>query len=156
MRYFVILLLCLACPACDHGLVPPDDPQRGAISGTVSYEGPWPDLSSVFDIRFVALRIVPQSAQDIIDEFERQRVVLSRGLRRPATSDTFFVGSVITGPYVYCGIAIQQSSNVFDWVPVGLYTENAGIIQVNPDDTTHVHIHVDFNNPPPFPPVSNP
>jgi hypothetical protein len=151
---FLLLLLFLLM-GCDHGLVPPDDPARGAISGTITYEGPWPDVDSLIDIRFVALRIIPEEADDIIREFEQQRVVLSQGLTRSAVRDTFLVGSVITGPYVYSGIAVQQSSNLFDWRPVGLYSENAGIFQVLQDDTTRIQIHVDFNNLPPFPPVSN-
>lgn len=151
-RLLFILLFVLGC---DNGLVPPDDPARGAISGTISYEGDWPDPATLFDIRFVALRIIPESSQDIIDEFSQQRVVLSSGLTRPTTSDSFFIGSIVTGPYVYNGVAIQQSSNVFDWLPVGLYTDNAGIITVAPEETTRVHVHVDFNNIPPFPPVQN-
>ncbi len=140
---------------CDNGLAPPDAPDHGSIHGTVSYEGPWPSDSTLLDLRFVALRIVPQSADDIIGEFSKQRVVLSPGLNRPAEADTFSISSVTTGPYVYSGVAIQQSSNVFDWVPIGLYNDNAGIFQVLPNETTQIHIHVDFNNIPPFPPVSN-
>lgn len=153
LAFFAVLLTGLSA-GCDNGLVPPDAPERGAISGTVSYTGPWPPDSSLFDVRFVALRIVPESADDIVSEFSKQRVVLSNGLDRPATADTFFVPAVTTGPYVYSGVAIQQSSNVFDWVPIGLYDENAGIFQVLPGDTTVLHIEVDFNNIPPFPPVS--
>ena len=152
-RLLPILFLILGC---DHGYVPPEDPARGAISGTVTYEGAWPASESLFDVRFVAMRVVPEGPQTIIDEFEKQRIVLSQGLRRPTTADSFFIASVITGPYVYSGIAIQQSSNVFDWLPVGLYADNAGIIQVTPNDTAFIHVHVDFNNPPPFPPVANP
>lgn len=140
---------------CDTGLVPPTAPDRGFISGTVSYEGPWPSDSTLFDLRFVALRVIPESADDIISEFSKQRVVLSTGLKRPVSADTFFVALVTTGPYVYSGVAIQQSTSAFDWLPVGLYQENAGIFQVLPDDTTYLHVHVDFNNIPPFPPVSN-
>ncbi len=150
-----LLLAVFLSSGCDSGLEPPDDPARGAISGIITYEGPWPDVDSLIDIRFVALRIIPEDARDIIEEFEKQRVVLSRGLVRPAERDSFFIGSVITGPYVYSGVAIQQSTNIFDWRPVGLYTEDAGIFQVNPDDTTHIQIHVDFNHIPPFPPVVN-
>ena len=151
-----ILFVLLLFLGCDNGLVPPEDPARGSISGTVSYTGSWPDPATLFDIRFVAMRIVPESTQDIVDEFGRQRVVLSNGLQRPTTSDSFFISSVVTGPYVYSGVAIQQSNNVFDWLPVGLYSENAGIFQVLPNETTHIHVHVDFDNIPPFPPTSNP
>ncbi len=139
---------------CDNGLTPPAAPERGVISGTVTYEGPWPADSVLFDVRFVAMRIIPESQDDIVSEFSKQRVVLSAGLRRPIDADAFVVPSVTTGPYVYSGVAIQQSDNVFDWLPVGLYTENAGIFQVLPDDTTFLHVHVDFNNIPPFPPVT--
>lgn len=153
MRFLLVAVLCLS--GCDNGLAPPDAPELGAIAGTVSYEGPWPADSTLFDLRFVAMRIVPQSADDIVSEFGLQRVVLSQGLERPASEDSFFISSVTTGPYVYSGVAIQQSDNVFDWVPIGLYAEDAGIFQVLPNDTARVHVHVDFNNIPPFPPESN-
>ena len=153
IRFMSVCLLLFF--GCDSGLEPPSAPENGAISGTVSYEGPWPNDSTLFDLRFVALRVIPQSAEDIVSEFAQQRVVLSMGLERPAEEDSFFVPAVTTGPYVYSGIAIQQSSNVFDWVPIGLYSENAGIFQVLPNDTVRIHVHVDFNNLPPFPPVSN-
>ncbi len=158
VRPLYILFLCTALflPAgCDSGLVPPEAPDRGFISGTVSYTGDWPADSSLFDLRFVAMRIVPTSADDIITEFGKQRVVLSQGLERLALQDSFFVSLVTTGPYVYSGVAIQQSSNAFDWLPVGLYQEDAGIFQVLPNDTTFIHINVDFTNIPPFPPVPN-
>lgn len=154
---FILLLFVSTAviAGCDSGLVPPEAPDRGFISGTVSYQGPWPADSSLFDLRFVALRIIPTGEQDIISEFGQQRVVLSTGLDRPVESDSFFVAQVTTGPYVYSGVAIQQSTNAFDWLPVGLYNENAGIFQVTPGDTTHIHINVDFDNIPPFPPVAN-
>ena len=154
----LILLLsgvCVFTAGCDSGLVPPAAPETGAIRGTVSYAGAWPADSTLFDVRFVAMRIVPTGQEDIISEFGKQRVVLSEGLDRPAEADTFFIAGVTTGPYVYSGVAIQQSSNVFDWLPVGLYEENAGIFQVLPNATTEIHVQVDFENIPPFPPVMN-
>ncbi len=150
-----LFIMPLLLTGCDSGLVPPEAPDRGFISGTVSYEGPWPADSTLFDLRFVALRIIPEGENDIINEFGQQRVVLSNGLDRMAEQDSFFISLVTTGPYVYSGVAIQQSSSAFDWLPVGLYQEDAGIFQVLPNDTTRIHIHVDFNNIPPFPPVSN-
>ena len=155
--FFVLLLLVstVVIIGCDSGLVPPDAPDRGSIQGTVSYSGTWPADSSLFDLRFVAMRIIPTGADDIIAEFGQQRVVLSQGLDRPVESDSFFISEVTTGPYVYSGVAIQQSSNAFDWLPVGLYQEDAGIFQVLPNETTQLHINVDFDNIPPFPPVTN-
>lgn len=140
---------------CDNGLEPPSTPETGTLEGTISYEGPWPADSTLFDLRFVAMRIIPQSADDIVTEFGKQRVQLSQGLKRPAERDTFQINFVPTGPYVYSGVAIQQTTNIFDWLPVGLYNDDAGIFKILPNETTRIHVHVDFNNIPPFPPVSN-
>ena len=107
------------------------------------------------ECRFVAFRVVPRSVDDIIREFNRQQLRFSEELDPNVEDDAFSIPALEVGPYVYSGIAYRQSDNPFDWVPIGLYEENSGIFQIRPGESTQIHINVDFNNLPPFPPVSN-
>ncbi len=137
---------------CDSGLEPPDietDPV-GVINGTVTYSGEWPPADSLHDLRFVALKSIPQSATDIVSDF--QNLPFSGTLDFNVEQDTFTVENIKKGVYVYNVIAQQYGDNILqDWRPVGLYEETDGLITVN-DDTVSIAIHVNFDNLPPFPP----
>ena len=144
------LLLIPLAAACDHGLVPPDEPPRGAIAGTVAYTGAWPPADSLADLRFVALRFFPRDTTDFL---QLNRLVFSPSrLRTGVERDTFFVVGVAAGTFVYSGIAQQYSPDLFAWRPVGLYAADGGLFEVRAGETTFVHIDVDFRNLPPFPP----
>jgi hypothetical protein len=151
MRPIVLLLLMGLGAACDHGIEPPDQPAEGTIRGVVTYADPdaWPSPDSLFDLRFVAMRFVPQDTSDFI---QLNRLVFSHGLRRFVAQDTFTIPEVEAGTFVYSGVAQQYTANLFDWKPIGLYEENCGIFQVRGGETTHVAVTVDFRNPPDFPP----
>ena len=43
---------------CDHGLAPPSENQRTAISGTITYQN-WPPADSLKDLRLVAFKEYP-------------------------------------------------------------------------------------------------
>ncbi|TVQ03968.1 MAG: hypothetical protein EA359_07890 [Balneolaceae bacterium] len=146
------LISLLIIAGCDSGLKPPfEDPlPPGAIRGTISYSGEWPPQQSLVDLRFVPLTKAPQTVFDIFADLENLR--FSGRLQYFVQDDTFIVEDVVNGVYVYNIIAQQFGNNILaDWRPVGIYTENDGIIVVN-GDTTTIHIHVDFDNLPPFPP----
>lgn len=144
-------LLALALlAACDGGLAPPDAPPTGTIRGTVHYAGAWPPADSLRDLRFVAMRFVPQDTADFL---ELSRLVFSpHTLQRFVDHDTFVVRDVAAGAYVYSGIAQQYSPSLFAWRPVGLYEANDGVFFVSSGETTDVAITVDFRALPPFPP----
>jgi hypothetical protein len=138
--------------SCEGGLEPPiEEPNpTGVITGTITYSGDWPPEDSLVDLRFVPLKSIPQTAQDIFSDIEN--LVFSEQLNFYVEQDTFIVNDVPNGVYVYNTIAQQYGNNIFaDWRPVGLYNANDGIIIVD-GDTTSITIHVDFENLPPFPP----
>jgi len=135
---------------CDKGLEPPDIDLKppGAIKGTVTYSGTWPSQDSLQDLRFVPLQFKPQTENDIISNFGKLK--FSNRLQYFVSSDSFFVSDVENDIYIY-NIIAQNRGLITDWVPVGVYSDNDGLIQVE-GDTTTIHIHVDFDNLPPFPP----
>lgn len=149
---FLLLSVLLILINCEGGLEPPikDENPTGVITGVVTYSGTWPPADSLEDLRFVPLKSVPQTAQDIFADINN--LVFSEKLDYYVERDSFIVEDVKNGVYVYNAIAQQYGGNIFaDWRPVGLYTDNDGIIIVD-GDTTSITIHVDFQNLPPFPP----
>lgn len=158
MKYFRIISAALIIPAlfliasCEGGLEPPsiDSEPIGVIHGIINYSGDWPPADSLHELRFVALKSTPQSATDIISDF--QNIPVSEKLDYFVERDTFMVSDVRNGAYVYNAIAQQYGGNIFnDWRPIGLYEENSGVIVIQ-GDTVSITIHVDFQNLPPFPP----
>ena len=148
----ILTLVLMLLSACDHGIIPPESTPLGSIEGAVTYTGPWPASDSLFDIRFIALRFVPTDTSAILQAFQNGEIIFSDGLQRRVASDSFRVNAAETGPWAYVAIAVQASNNILDWVPVGLYAETAGIMQVQQNTTTRIRIDVDFTNRPPFPP----
>lgn len=147
---FALLISTLLLINCEGGLEPPLEEinPTGVIRGIVTYSGEWPAADSLEDLRFVPLKSVPQTAQDIFSDLEN--LVFSEKLDYRVERDTFTVEGVPNGVYVYNAVAQQYGTNIFaDWRPVGVYQDNDGIIIVN-GDTTSVSIHVDFENLPPF------
>ncbi|GEM_PF-391104 len=136
--------------SCEGGLEPPliEDEPYGVIRGTVTYSGQWPPQDSLNDLRFVPLKSVPAAFTDIIMDF--QNLSFSDRLAYYTDSDEFFVDEVENGRYIYNVIA-HRYGTAFEWRPVGVYSDNRGEIIVT-GDTTTIHIHVDFDNLPPFPP----
>jgi hypothetical protein len=53
--------------------------------------------------------------------------------------------------FPYSGVARRATDDVFSWGPIGLLVENDGVFSVIEGETTHVHVDVDFANPPDFP-----
>lgn len=158
MKHFYIISFVLIFSAlfffagCEGGLEPPPvEPEpTGVITGIVTYSGNWPPADSLEDLRFVPLKSVPQTAQDIFADINN--LVFSEQLDFFVERDTFRVEKVQNGAYIYNSIAQKFGNNIFeDWRPVGLYEENDGVIIIN-DDTVSISIHVDFENLPPFPP----
>lgn len=85
---------------------------------------------------------------DILADF--QNLQFSNRLSYNVDSDSFLLEDVVNGVYQYNAI-VQQYGGIFDWRPVGVYDENDGVITIE-GETVHIHIEVDFDNLPPFPP----
>jgi hypothetical protein len=134
---------------CDHGLEPPGDIPAGAIAGSITYIGTWPPREQVRDLRFVAMRFVPQ---DTLDFLQLNRMAISNGLRYGVQSDTFTIRNVEPGAFLYSGVAQQVTSDLLSWRPVGLLDGDGGLYTVESGETTTVSLTVDFANPPLFPP----
>jgi hypothetical protein len=150
--YIQFLLLLTISPGCDRGLEPPiDEPDpTGVIVGTVTYSGEWPPENELIELFFVPLPFIPSSVFDILSQFENLRT--SETLQHNVDEDEFIVEEVPNGAYIYNIIANQYGNNPFtDWRPLGIYSEDDGVIIVS-GDTTVISIHVDFDNLPPFPP----
>ena len=147
---FTVLLATLS--ACDHGLVPPDEPPAGTLIVDVHYAGhpeSWPEADELHDLRFVAMRFVPQDTSDF---FQLNRMVISNRLDYNVPQQTVVLEAVQATPYPYAGVAQQYGSGTFDWRPIGLVEDNGGVIILAPNETTRVSVTADFLDPPPFPP----
>lgn len=139
---------------CDHGLTPPAEPPVGTIRGLLTYRDArptWPSRDSLQDLRFVAMRFVPQDTADLL---QLNRIVFSEPLDRYVAADTVVIDDVATGTFVYTGVAQKYGPDVFAWRPVGLYEAQGGVFQVRAGETTDVAVYVDFRDVPPFPPPS--
>lgn len=145
----LVIAALLAAAGCDHGLEPPDRAADGAIYGTVTYSGTWPPESQFRDLRFVAMRFVPQ---DTLDFLQLNRMEISSRLAYGVEQDSFRISGVAPGVFLYSGIAQQQTSDILSWRPIGLFEENAGLFSVEPASETRINLTVDFENLPVFPP----
>lgn len=149
---FLVTAALFMLSGCEGGLAPPMEEVKpvGVIEGTVIYSGQWPPENELRELVFVPLPFVPQQVSDIITNFASLR--FSETLQFFVEEDSFLVDEVENGLYVYNIIAQQFGGNIFtDWRPVGVFSENDGLIEVF-GDTVRIHIHVDFDNLPPFPP----
>lgn len=133
---------------CDGGVSPPDDERRGTIAGVIEYSAPWPPEDQFREIRFVALRFVPEDTADFL---QLNRIEFSNPLRYGVPRDSFVIGAVPVGLFPFSGVARQRTEDIFSWGPIGLYDENGGVFDVIEDETTFVSVIVDFANPPSFP-----
>lgn len=148
---FAILLTAFLV-SCDGGLAPIEqepDP-FGVIIGSITYTGEWPPEEEFIQFFFVPLEFKPQTFLEVLADRDNLRP--SDRLNYGVDEDTFVVDELVNGTYIYNVIANQFGpSPILNWRPLGVYTENDGVITVE-GDTTYIHIDVDFNNLPPFPP----
>ncbi|ACY47987.1 hypothetical protein Rmar_1096 [Rhodothermus marinus DSM 4252] len=142
----VILLLA----GCDGGLAPPPPSPLAVIEGTVYYNGPWPHPDSVRELRFVAMRFVPQSALDLLLRFNE--IEYSDTLRRFVDSDTFRVvidlEGVAADTFRYSGIAWKFGPGLLDWRPLVVYDRP---LILRPGERRPIVLEADFRNPARFP-----
>ncbi|MEZ4700168.1 MAG: hypothetical protein R2834_07540 [Rhodothermales bacterium] len=152
MRTLLVFVIALiVASGCDHGLVPPERDAVGAVRGTITYTGAWPSPDSLFDLRFVGMRFIPQDTSDFL---QLNRMVISPGLRRNVEQDTFFIGDIDEGVLVYNGIAEKFGPGILDWRPAALYEGGDGTIQIREGEVVTIDLYVDFSTRPPFPPAS--
>lgn len=147
-----LLMAAVLLSGCDHGLTPPPEPERGFIRAVIEYEGgasAWPPRDSLRDLRFVAMRFVPRDTTDLLN---LNQLVFSDRLEYNVGEQDLTLSGIEAGPFLYAGVAQQFGTGTFEWRPVGIVTENDGLFVVAANETTNVHVSVDFYDPPPFPP----
>ncbi|NND70092.1 MAG: hypothetical protein HKN43_00775 [Rhodothermales bacterium] len=143
-----VLGLALFGLSCDGGLAPANNDSPAILSGTIMYSGTWPDVSEVQDLRFVALRFVPEDTADFL---QLNRLEASNSLRYGVQSDTFVIRNIEPGLFPFNGVARRKTADLLSWSPLGLYLANDGIIELDAGDSIHVEMMVDLDNPPDFP-----
>lgn len=145
-------ILILNLTNCDGGLAPIEqEPEPfGVIVGTITYTGDWPPQEEFIQFFFVPLKYKPNSFLQVL--LDRDNLRPSDRLNYGVDEDIFIIDEIENGNYIYNVIANQFGpSEILNWRPLGVYSDNEGVITVN-GDTTYIRIDVDFNNFPPFPP----
>lgn len=145
---------------CDHGLEPPKENQRTAISGTITYQN-WPPADSLKDLRLVAFIDYPPS--DIFFEITSGRAIVYppisalTGLPRNNQEYYDYIMDLPAGTYAYLAVAQLYGDNITeDWRAVGQYDTTGSGTDSIPTAITllenqvldSIDIHVDFHNLP--------
>ncbi|MDQ7039750.1 MAG: hypothetical protein Q9M35_02315 [Rhodothermus sp.] len=148
-RLLCVIVLALLM-GCDGGLAPPPPSPLAVIEGTVYYKGPWPSPDSVQELRFVAMRFVPQSALDLLLRFNE--LIISDTLRRFVDSDTFRLVIDLEGAaadtFLYSGIAWKFGPGLLDWRPLVVYDRP---LVLRAGERRPIVLEADFQNPASFP-----
>lgn len=167
-----VVLLTLTC-SCDKGIEPAAEalPGQTGFSGKVTFAGNWPAgitrthlfvfknaIQSSADFSFLNLSAVIDPIPNGSIEFNYNSIDMNY------IEHTFLPDFKITpGEHAYVIVAQSKTAEISfaraDWVIVGVY--NIGVDQSKPKSliiengkiTTGVDITVNFNNPPPQPPM---
>lgn len=138
----------LVATGCDSSIRPPESIEPGFIRADITYVSDWPPANQFVDLRFVAMRFVPQDTTDFL---QLNRLEFSEGLQYGVASQTVVLEDVVLGTYPFAVVARQRTSDILSWEAMGIYEEGGGIFQVNSAETSRVAITVDFANRPDFP-----
>ena len=156
----VTIVITFFLAGCDHGLEPPGENQRTAISGTITYQN-WPPADSLKDLRLVAFKEYPPL--DIFFEITSGQAVVyppiaaAAGLPMNNIEYYNYVMDLPAGNYAYLVVAQLYGNNITaDWRAVGQYdTTGSGldsiptaIILTENQVLDSIDIHVDFHNLP--------
>lgn len=164
---FAIICSVILIVSCDKGIEPSEPNLPGGFSGTVTFIGTWPsdikrthivvfknplitaDDFSIENFAFIVDTISYNSTEFIYNSF-----------------DDNYLEDIITlypGNYKYVVVAQSKTPEISfqrnDWTVVGVYCNNndqtspASLIIQSNRITPDVNIVVDFNNPPPQPPM---
>lgn len=139
----------LTVSGCDAGLEPPEDGGSGTITGSITYIGAWPESGELKDLRFIAMRFVPQ---DTTDFFRLNEMVISEKLPYRVSTHSFTIQDAPAGTYFYSGVAQKYADDLLAWRPVGLVEDDGGVFTLARGGTVSIRMEVDFANPPVFPP----
>jgi hypothetical protein len=169
-KYLITLIIPVIFYACDKGIEPLPEEERGTgFGGKISFIGQWPDsvtrthlvvfkdpLNAVADFNIFNLRFVSNEIPFGTLEYNYSSL------------DSSVIpgeGEFQQGDYAYVAVAQQTTVDVSlnrnDWFVVGVFykdgdTTQPGILTIPPDTfVDNINITCDFNNPPPQPPGGN-
>ena len=146
-NYLLLIVPVFFAVACDHGLAPVDE--EGEIHANITYVGEGPDKDAFYDLRFVAMRFVPESTTDFL---RLEELEISDELETHVDQQRVVIEDVRNGMFFYSGVAWQFSPNIFqDWRVLGLYEDNGNEFTVR-GDVVEIDVVVDFDDLPDFPP----
>lgn len=166
--WFFTLTALLLINGCDKGIEPEPEKPTGpsGFSGKITFVGSWPE-----GIKRTHLVVFKNPIQKSEDFFPPNLSFVSDSI--PYKSTEFSYNSIennflpilqlVPGEYSYVVVAQSKTPEISldrkDWFVVGVYCVNGDqtkpaklIIQAN-KITENINIVVDFNNPPPQPPM---
>ncbi len=163
-----VFLSGLVFSACTHGLEPLQVPSvQPGFGGTIYYVSPWPHppADSVYDIRVVAFYDYP--TQNIFTEVTNGGAKIyppigAAGVRLFTDSLPYTFDLDSSSTFQYVAVAMQYGPNVFaDWKVVGVYGDSldagnrSSVVVPANTFVNGINIYVNFENPPPAPPVTS-
>lgn len=163
-----IILTIIIINGCDKGIEPEPEKPTGpsGFSGKITFIGNWPD-----DVKRTHLVVFKKIIQTSEDFFPPNLSFVSDSIPYKSTEFTYnslennFLPILQLGPgeYSYVVVAQSKTSEISldrkDWYVVGIYCVNgdqttpAKLIIQSGKITENVNIIVNFNNPPPQPPM---
>ena len=146
--FLPVAAILVVAGACESVIEPPAETIPGAIRAEITYVSAWPPANEFVDIRFVAMRFVPQDTTDFL---QLNRLEFSNRLSYGVPSQSVVLPEVPVGAYPFAVVARQRTSDILSWEALGIYGEDGGVIQVAAGETSMVSVEVDFNSLPEFP-----
>ncbi len=168
-KFFAVLIISgfILLQGCDKGIEPGEPILPGGFRGSVTFSGTWPE--GIKRTHIVVFKNPLLTANDfsiqnfafIVDSIPYRDTLFSYN-----SLEDNFLADIITlypGEYKYVAVAQSNTPEISflrkDWTVVGVYCFND--VQTNPKSliirsnqvTPDVNIKVDFNNPPPQPPM---
>jgi len=166
LRISFALLLIIFISGCDKGIEPIEEQGYGHFSGTVTFSGHWPE--GIKRTHVVVFKNIIQRSEDffppnisfVVDSIPYGSSSFDFNSIEDNYISIFQLGS---GIYNYVVVAQSKTPDISlerkDWFVVGIYCINddqtrPAKLQIRKDEITpNINIHVDFNNPPPQPPM---
>lgn len=160
----LVLIICLN--GCDEGIEPGEPIIPGGFSGTVNFTGTWPE--GIKRTHIVVFKNPILKTEDfflpnlsfVVDSIPFKSVYYNYNSLEKSFVDIL---QLWPGEYKYIVVAQSKTPEISfqrkDWNVVGVYCINndqskpASLIIRSNQVTPNININVDFNNPPPQPPM---
>lgn len=168
-KYFYVLsLFLIIVSGCDKGIEPEQETKSGptGFSGKVTFTGNWPE--GITRTHIVVFKKQIQTSEDffppnltfVVDSIPYK----STEFVYNSLEDNFYpIFQLTPGDYSYVVVAQSKTPEISlerkDWFVVGVYSQNGDqgkpeVLKLSAGEITgNVNIVVDFNNPPPQPPM---